>query len=228
MDVGVIKSYLVKWMFEHKEDSMKKQHKKSISIRIMTLILVISVVLIGVSLYTDKDQLKDGTITRYMFTNKVNQYRPLVQQYAQEYEVEAHVDVLLAMMMQESGGRGADPMQSSESLCGVVGCIDDPEQSIEQGVAYFSKNLTAANGDIELAVQAYNFGIGFVQYVQQHEDNFTQDLAIQFSQEMYEKAEDKSIYTCLREEAKEYDACYGDIYYARDVMKYKNNFVTSE
>ena len=33
-----------------------------------------------------------------------------------------------AMMMQESGGRGDDPMQSSESLCGKVGCINDPEQ----------------------------------------------------------------------------------------------------
>lgn len=206
----------------------KRRLKHTIWIRIITLILLMSAVLVGVSLYADKDQLKDGTITRYMFTNKVNQYRPLVQEYAKEYNVESHVDVLLAMMMQESGGRGEDPMQSSESLCGTVGCIDDPEKSIEQGVTYFAKSLETADGDVELAVQAYNFGLGFIHYVHQQDGSFNQDLAIQFSQEMYEQAEDKSIYTCLRAEAKAYDACYGDIYYARDVMKYKSNFVTIE
>lgn len=206
---------------------MKKSTKK-ICIRITTLIFVLSIILVSVSIYTEKDHLKDGKIVQHIFTHKVEQHRSVVQQYAKEYEVEQYVDVLLAMMMQESGGRGLDPMQSSESLCGSVGCIEDTDESIEQGVAYFAKNLQAANGDVALAVQAYNFGTGFVDYVNERKTSFHQDIAIQFSQEMYSQAEDKSVYTCLREEAKEYNACYGDIYYARDVMQYKNRFATQE
>lgn len=207
---------------------MKRKSSKKIFIRIAALIFMMSFILISVSIYQDKEQLKDGKIVRHIFTKKVEQHRPLIYKYAKKHQVEEHVDVLLAMMMQESGGRGSDPMQSSESLCGAVGCIEDPEESIEQGVAYFAKNLQIADGDVELAVQAYNFGTGFVHYVDKQEASFNQELTIQFSQEMYEQAEDKSIYTCLREEAKEYDACYGDIYYVRDVMKYKNEFVVKE
>lgn len=208
--------------------SMKSKSNKKVLIRVAALVFMMSFILISVSIYTDKDQLKDGKIVRHIFTQKVEQHRPLIHKYAEEHKVEEHVDVLLAMMMQESGGRGSDPMQSSESLCGSVGCIEDPEKSIEQGVSYFAKNLQIANGDVELAVQAYNFGTGFVQYVDEQDKSFNQAVTIQFSQEMYDKAEDKSLYTCLREEAKEYDACYGDIYYARDVMKYKNEFAVKE
>src|SRR5690625_1566343 len=114
----------------------------------------------------------------------------MVEKFAIENNVEEHVETLLAMMMQESGGKGMDPMQSSESLCGEVGCIEDPEKSIEQGVAYFAKALELAEGEEALAVQAYNFGIGFIQYVQNHDTNYSEEIAIQFSQEMYNDAED--------------------------------------
>src|SRR5699024_1006080 len=101
-------------------------------------------------------------------TKNVEEHRPIVEKYAKKYDVEAHVDVLLAMMMQESGGRGDDPMQSSESLCGSVGCIEEAEKSIEQGVAYFSQIMERTDHDVALSVQAYNFGIGFVNYVEEH------------------------------------------------------------
>ncbi|MBO1002137.1 lysozyme family protein [Pseudogracilibacillus auburnensis] len=199
---------------------------QKVMIKVFVLVVILSILLVSVSLYTYKEHLKSGNIVQHVFTKKVEQYRPTVSKYAKEYDVEEHVDVLLAMMLQESGGRGDDPMQSSESLCGEIGCIDDPEVSIKQGVSYFAENLQAANGDIELAVQSYNFGIGFAHYVKNSDKEFDQDIVIQFSQEMYQNAEDQSIYTCLREEAKQFDACYGDIYYARDVMEYKNKFAT--
>lgn len=202
---------------------MKSSNQK-VMIRVIALVMMMSLLLVGVSLYTYNGEFKKGKIVEHIFSKRVEQYRPVVHKYAKEFSVEEHVDVLLAMMMQESGGRGDDPMQSSESLCGKVGCIDDPELSIKQGVAYFSDSLQASNDDVELAVQAYNFGIGFAHYVNKRDESFGQDIAIQFSQEMYKDAEDQSIYTCLRKEAKQYDACYGDIYYARDVMKYKNKF----
>lgn len=207
---------------------MRQEKKKKIYVQVAILAVLMASILVAISVYTSKDEWKDRTIVRYIFTNNVEQHRPLIEKYAVEYEVEEHVDVLLAMMMQESGGRGDDPMQASESLCGKVGCIDDAEKSIEQGVAYFSKSLKAANGEVELAVQAYNFGIGFVDYVNASERGFDEELTIQFSQEMYQKAEDPSIYTCLRKEAKQHEACYGDIYYVRDVMGYKREFAVAK
>lgn len=204
-----------------------KYSTRKITIRVFALVILMSILLVSVSLYTYNGEFKKGKIVEHIFSKKVEQYRPTVKKYAKEFQVDDHVDVLLAMMMQESGGRGDDPMQSSESLCGKVGCIDNPELSIKQGVSYFAESLKASDDDVELAVQAYNFGIGFAHYVNKSENEFNQEIAIQFSQEMYKKAEDQSIYSCLRKEAKQYDACYGDIYYARDVMEYKNKFATN-
>ncbi|MFD1416467.1 lysozyme family protein [Oceanobacillus jeddahense] len=150
------------------------------------------------------------------------EYKPIVEKYAEEHGIEDQTNTILAMMMQESGGSGTDPMQSSESLCGERGCIDDPEHSIEQGVSFFAQAYEQAEGDTALAVQAYNFGPGFIDYVQESEESYSEDAAIAYSQYMYEEAgSEDSIYACRREEAEELDACYGDIYYVSSVMSYK-------
>lgn len=203
-----------------------KHSTYKVFIWVFALVVMMSLLLAGISLYMSKEEFKKGKIVQYVFSKKIEQHRPVVQKYAKDYDVEEHMDVLLAIMLQESGGRGDDPMQSSESLCGEVGCITDPEQSIKQGVSYFAKALKEADDDIELAVQSYNFGIGFIHYLEKNATSYSQDAVIEFSQEMYQNAEDPSIYTCLREDAKQYNACYGDIYYARDVMEYKQKFAT--
>lgn len=197
---------------------MRRKTKKAIRNTAIVVTLLIGILVVVSFLLMEKPR---EYVEQLILSEQVKSYQPLVEKYAKNYGVEQHVDTLLAMMMQESGGRGGDPMQASESFCGDVGCIDDPELSIKQGVYYFSENLEAADGDLELAIQSYNFGKGFIHYVQEKTGKYTQDVAIDFSQEMYENAEDKSIYSCLREEAKQYDACYGDIYYVRDVMEYR-------
>src|SRR5699024_1809013 len=172
---------------------------KKIRIRALMMVsfifIVISVLLITVSIYKTKSEIR-REIGYHLNIDNVEQYRSSIEAYAQQYELEAEVETLLAIMMQESGGRGNDPMQSSESLCGEIGCITDPEQSIEQGVAYFKRTLDAADGDRQLAVQSYNFGVGFISYALEHAGKYTPKIAIQFSQEMYERADDQSIYTC--------------------------------
>lgn len=207
---------------------MKLKKRKKIMIQVLTVTLGMIVLLAGISLYTHQENVKNSSLVEHMFTKRVEQHRPTVTKYAKEYDMEEHVDVILAMMMQESGGRGDDPMQASESQCGEIGCIDKPDDSIKQGVAYFSKMMEASDEDVPLSVQAYNFGLGFVDYAQNKDREFDQEMAIQFSQEKYEEAEDPSQYTCLREEAKEYDACYGDIYYARDVIQYQKKFAEGD
>lgn len=209
---------------------MKKKSKQAL---LYTSLIAIGLifVLVSTSLYAYMNPNATATqnkIVDYIFTKKVEKYRGVVTKYAEKNDVDEHVDLILAMMMQESGGKGDDPMQASESLCGEVGCIDSPDESIKQGVDYFSRALDASDGDVELAVQAYNFGIGFIDYVQAHDEDYTQEVVIDFSQEMYDKAEQKDNYSCLRKEAEEWDACYGDIYYARDVFDHKKNFAQAK
>lgn len=197
-----------------------------IFIRVAALALFMVAILTGISLYVMEIDVKEE-VTNYVFSKQVEEYRPLVEKYAIAFEVEEHVDLLLAMMMQESGGRGDDPMQASESLCGEIGCITNPDDSVKQGVEYFSKALKLAEGDRKLAVQSYNFGIGFVDYVKSDAGEYSEEIAIKFSKMMYEQAEDQSIYSCLRKEAREHDACYGDIYYVRHVMEHEERFSES-
>lgn len=186
--------------------------------------LLVASLAIGIQVWFNHQGIGKEEIVHYLSVKKVEQERTTVLKYAKQYEVEDHTDVLLAMMYQESKGRGRDPMQASESYCGEIGCINDRETSIEQGVAYFAKALQKADGDVPLAIQAYNFGVGFITYVKEKEMDYTIFAAIQFSKEMYEQANDPSDYSCLRKEGKKYNACYGDIYYVRDVLKHKKNF----
>ncbi|MGE1166900.1 lysozyme family protein, partial [Peribacillus simplex] len=86
------------------------------------------------------------------------------------------VALMLAQMMQESGGRGSDPMQSSEGAfntkyCKSPNCITDPDYSIWAGVQEFKHAIERAGvtspGDmdhIKTALQAYNFGTGFFDF----------------------------------------------------------------
>lgn len=195
---------------------MKKRTKKAIR-QTAGVALVICAVFVALSLvnFEKPQQQKPFSLS---INQEVLDYQPLIEKYAEKYHVEDYTDVLMAMMMQESGGHGEDPMQSSESYCGEIGCIDDPELSIEQGVYYFAQNMEEADGELELAVQSYNFGKGFISYAEENAGSYSQEVAIDFSKKMYR--EDRSMYSCLREEAKQYDACYGDIYYLRDVMAY--------
>ncbi|WP_430789991.1 lysozyme family protein [Virgibacillus flavescens] len=180
--------------------------------------LLITASIIGMLMIISFFAQTDYKVDENVLSDQVKEYRPLVEKYAEKYGVEEHVDIMLAMMMQESGGRGNDPMQSSESFCGERKCIKDPEVSIKQGVYYFSETLKAANGDLELAIQSYNFGRGFIEYALDKKGKYTQEVAINFSQKMYRNDEDKAKYRCPREGAREIKACYGDIYYVKDIL----------
>ena len=72
-------------------------------------------------------------------SDEVLAYRATIQQVAQKYGMEAYVELLMAVMMQESGGRGSDPMQAAEGGFNkkyphVPNGITDPAYSIECGI----------------------------------------------------------------------------------------------
>jgi murein DD-endopeptidase MepM/ murein hydrolase activator NlpD len=139
-----------------------------------------------------------------LVSEEVRRYEPLVREAAIKYGVEGYVELLLAKMQQESGGRGGDPMQSSESLGLPPNTINNPSVSIEVGVRYFSQVLKQAKGDVKLTLQAYNFGTGFIDYAKS-KGGYSKETAIAFSEMMKKKTGWSN---------------YGDVNYVDNVLRY--------
>lgn len=107
-------------------------------------------------------------------STEVGAYEPLIRQYASQYGIGEYVELIKAVMMQESGGSGLDPMQSSEGAFNTryprqANGITDPEYSIECGVQELKAALLEAGvkspvdmEHIKLALQGYNFGNGYI------------------------------------------------------------------
>lgn len=101
-------------------------------------------------------------------------YEGIITQYVIQYSIEEYVPIIEAIMMQESGGKGNDPMQAAE--CGfntkyphVPNGIEDPVYSIEVGIQNFADCLTTAkilnindNNNLYLALQGYNYGKAYI------------------------------------------------------------------
>ncbi len=103
-------------------------------------------------------------------------YQETIEKYAKQYDMEDYVPIISAVMMQESGGKGTDPMQASECPYNTKypqkpNGIEEPEYSIEVGIHYLSDCFKQAgvkdifdNDHISLALQGYNYGNGYIQW----------------------------------------------------------------
>lgn len=187
-------------------------------ILVLGSISIVSNIAINVTESNEQGAILSGGYAE--LSTEVLAYRDGLLRELKKQDKAEYIDILLALMMQESGGRGSDPMQASESKCGRIGCITNPNESIRYGVIHFVRVLEMAKGDIELALQSYNFGSGFINYVLKNGGKYTFDLAVSFSQQMYQKLQHTGIYRCHRPEAIEFNACYGDILYVQAVMRY--------
>lgn len=203
--------------------------KLGVAIAIISFCLILIIGIVQISIGGSYESSLDGVGENniYSFTGgtlqvsaDVEQYRELVNREAKINGIGDYTNLILALMMQESGGKGNDPMQASESLCGSIGCIDDPELSIVQGVKYFKSTMQQADYDVKLGLQSYNFGSGFISYVTDRGGKYTKELAISFSQMMYDNLKHTGIYRCHSPQALTNGACYGDIGYVDSVMKY--------
>lgn len=135
----------------------------------------------------------------------IERYRDSFEKYAKMFGIEEHVEVIMAIAMQESGGRHLDIMQASESLGLPPNTIIDPVYSIEVGVKYFSEVLKKADGKVKLALQSYNFGTGFINYAFENGGEYSRELATAFSK--------------MKQAELGWDG-YGDVLYVPHVMRY--------
>ena len=162
---------------------------------IVVLILLI-VVLFG-ALFSMVGGSNSSTVTPV--SAEVEAYEPLIRQYARQYGIEEYVELIKAVMMQESGGRGTDPMQASE--CGyntrypnTPNGITDPEYSIDVGIQNLAACLREAGvespvdmNNIKLALQGYNYGNGYISWAKENYGGYTYANAVEFSTMMAER-----------------------------------------
>lgn len=125
-------------------------------------------------------------------SNSVLAYQPLVSQCCQKYGIPGYTYLVLAVMQQESGGAGNDPMQCSESPLNMKyshspNSIKDPSYSVEVGVEYLASCIRAASckspsdmQGLSLALQGYNFGGGYIAWAKAR-GGYSAENAMQFS-----------------------------------------------
>ena len=122
-------------------------------------------------------------------------HTPTIQRYASEFGIPEYVPVIQAIMMQESGGRGTDPMQSSECPYNTQypnspGAIQDPDYSIKVGIQYYADCIREAGctspqdmDKLKLSLQGYNYGNGYITWAIRNHGGYSEANALQFSQE---------------------------------------------
>lgn len=159
----------------------------------LAAILPLLIILSFVALMFDSGEQPSGTEP---LSEEVQALSPYIFAYAYEYGVEDYIGLIKAIMMQESAGRGDDPMQSSECIYNTKypntpGGITDPEYSIDVGIQYFRECMELAGvqspedmDGIALAVQGYNFGSGYIPWAIRNYGVHSQLSALEFSEMM--------------------------------------------
>lgn len=161
----------------------------------VTIILIVVMLGVAISLFGSGS----GNSSYTPVSAEVEAYTPIIRIYAQQYGVGEYVELIKAIMMQESGGRGLDPMQASESGYNTryphgPNAITDPEYSIDVGVQTIADSLNQADvkspidmDNIKLALQGYNYGNGFISWARTYYGGYTPIAAIEFSNMMAER-----------------------------------------
>ena len=147
----------------------------------------------------------------------VKSYEETILKLSKEYGIEEYAPLVSAVMMQESKGRGNDPMQSSEGNYNTrfpqkPHGITDPRYSIECGIHQLADDLEMAGcksptdmDGVSLAIQGYNFGDGYIKWALKKYGKYTEKNAKEFSKMMEKKLKMKG---------------YGDVNYVKHVLRY--------
>ena len=160
----------------------------------LAVTIVLVVVLLGAALSLFGSE--SGRMSYVPVSAEVEAYTPIIRVYANQYGIGEYVELIKAIMMQESGGQGLDPMQASESGYNTryprtPNAITDPEYSIDVGVQTVADSLRQAEVEspvdmenIRLALQGYNFGNGFIPWARENYGGYSAVAAIEFSNYM--------------------------------------------
>ena len=181
----------------------------------IAVVIIMIVVLLGSAVAMFGGGSESNTYTQV--SAEVEAYDPLIRQYAKQYCIPEYVELIKAVMMQESGGRGLDPMQAAEGSFNTKyphepNGIKDPEYSIQCGVQELKAALTSAEVEspidmerIKLALQGYNFGNGYISWAKSKYGGYSYANAVEFSTQQAQRLGWDS---------------YGDTQYPAHVLRY--------
>ena len=181
----------------------------------IAVVIIMIVVLLGSAVAMFGGGSESNTYTQV--SAEVEAYDPLIRQYAKQYGIPEYVELIKAVMMQESGGRGLDPMQAAEGSFNTKyphepNGIKDPEYSIQCGVQELKAALTSAGVEspidmehIKLALQGYNFGNGYISWAKSKYGGYSYANAVEFSTQQAQRLGWDS---------------YGDTQYPAHVLRY--------
>lgn len=147
----------------------------------------------------------------------------IVNRYAAQYGIPNEVPYILALIEVESGGRGLDPMQSSESIGLPPNSINSVDLSIKQGVIHYKNCLAMAKEygitDKGAAIQSYNYGAGFIVWLAKNNKQYSFESGVDFAKEQAGGA--TTVYTNpIADFNGNVRYLYGNMYYTLLVMSY--------
>lgn len=153
------------------------------------VVLILIVGIIGGAAFLGNSQSSEALSTEVLV------HTPAIQKYASEFGIPEYVPAIQAIMMQESGGRGTDPMQASEcpyntQYPNTPGAIQDADYSIKVGVQYYADCVREAGCEspqdmdkLKLSWQGYNYGNGYISWALEKFGGYSEANALQFSKE---------------------------------------------
>ena len=153
------------------------------------VVLILIVGIIGGAAFLGNSQSSEA------LSAEVLAHTPAIQKYASEFGIPEYVPAIQAIMMQESGGRGTDPMQASEcpyntQYPNTPGAIQDADYSIKVGIQYYADCVREAGCEspqdmdkLKLSLQGYNYGNGYISWALEKFGGYSEANALQFSQE---------------------------------------------
>lgn len=153
------------------------------------VVLILIVGIIGGAAFLGNSQSSEA------LSAEVLAHTPAIQKYASEFGIPEYVPAIQAIMMQESGGRGTDPMQASEcpyntQYPNTPGAIQDADYSIKVGIQYYADCVREAGCEspqdmdkLKLSWQGYNYGNGYISWALEKFGGYSEANALQFFQE---------------------------------------------
>ena len=173
---------------------------------------------------------------------KIHQNVETVMTFEKQVEAEVkknkipeYKTLALAIIYTESKGKSGDIMQSSESVYGQQEVIETPEESIAHGVKFLAEALAKAKEagcDEWTGVQAYNYGLDYIQFVKERGGKHTTELAEEYSREVLSPLlgnDQNTKYRYYRWQALVYNGGYlyqngGNMFYA-EIVKMNRWFI---
>ncbi|MBK1468644.1 lysozyme family protein [Parvimonas sp. S3374] len=154
-------------------------------------IIIISAVFIAYKKNADNKNSVEVLEDLSKIPNSVQKHIPTIKKYMAQYKIpEMYLPYILAQATQESSGTEPDIFQASESKYnGRMGMIKSAEESIEHAMKRWREIIDEIKKrdiefSVELVLQTYNYGSGYLSWVKNHGNKYTKENAVSFSLHM--------------------------------------------